>query len=86
MTDTCRCREVASLMIEQESGRIVNIASLNSVSPAALTLAYNVAKAGVVSLTQTFAVELAPFGVRVNSVSPGPTETVFQGTSLNGEA
>lgn len=76
------CREVASLMIEQESGRIVNIASLNSVSPAALTLVYNVAKAGVVSLTQTFAVELAPFGIRVNAVSPGPTETVFHDTVM----
>jgi len=76
------CREVGIVMVEQESGKIINIASLNSVSPAALTLAYNVAKAGVVSLTQTFAVELAPFGVRVNSVSPGPTETEFHDTVM----
>jgi len=73
---TC-CREVGAVMAKQESGRIINIASLNSVSPAALTAAYNVSKAGVVSLTQTLAMELAPFGVNVNAVSPGPIETEF---------
>jgi NAD(P)-dependent dehydrogenase (short-subunit alcohol dehydrogenase family) len=71
------CREVGALMARQGGGKIINIASLNAVSPAALTLAYNVAKAGVVSLTQTFALELAPCGVNVNCISPGPTETEF---------
>ncbi|MGC1580826.1 MAG: SDR family NAD(P)-dependent oxidoreductase [Candidatus Acidiferrales bacterium] len=71
------CREVGMVMARQGGGRIINIASLNSVSPAALTAAYNVSKAGVVSLTQTLAVELAPFGVNVNAVSPGPIETEF---------
>lgn len=73
------CREVGAWMVKQEGGggRIINIASLNSVSPAALTVAYNVSKAGVVSLTQTFAIELAGFGIRVNSISPGPIGTEF---------
>lgn len=71
------CREVGLVMAKQGGGRIINIASLNSVSPAALTAAYNVSKAGVVSLTQTLAVELAPFGVNVNAISPGPVETEF---------
>jgi NAD(P)-dependent dehydrogenase (short-subunit alcohol dehydrogenase family) len=71
------CREAGLLMAKQEGGRIINIASLNSVSPAALTAAYNVSKAGVVSLTQTLAIELAPFKVNVNAVSPGPIETKF---------
>jgi NAD(P)-dependent dehydrogenase (short-subunit alcohol dehydrogenase family) len=40
-------------------------------------VAYNVPKAGVVSLTQTLAIELAPFGVNANAISPGPIETAF---------
>jgi len=76
------CREVGALMALQESGKIVNIASLNAVSPAALSVSYNVAKAGVVSLTQTLAVELAPFGVNVNAISPGPVSTEFHDTVM----
>ncbi len=76
------CREVGALMVQQESGRIINIASLNSVSAAALSASYNVAKAGVVSLTQTLATELAPFGVNVNAISPGPITTEFHDTVM----
>lgn len=76
------CREVGMVMAKQGGGRIINIASLNSVSAAALTAAYNVSKAGVVSLTQTLAVELAPFGVNVNAISPGPIETEFHGVVM----
>lgn len=76
------CREVGAVMAQQESGKIVNIASLNSVSPAALSVAYNVSKAGVVSITQTLATELAPFGVNVNAISPGPIETEFHDTVM----
>ena len=76
------CREVGALMVQQESGKIINIASLNAVSPAALSVSYNVAKAGVVSLTQTLAAELAPFGVNVNAISPGPISTEFHDTVM----
>ena len=76
------CREVGAVMAQQESGKIVNIASLNSVGPAAFAVAYNVSKAGVVSITQTLATELAPFGVNVNAISPGPIETEFHDTVM----
>jgi 3-oxoacyl-[acyl-carrier protein] reductase len=76
------CREAGALMAAQERGRIINIASLNATSPAALCVAYNVTKAGVLSLTQTLAVELAPFGVNVNAISPGPIETEFHDTVM----
>ena len=71
------CRAAAGIMEEQESGCIVNISSVNGQNPAALAAPYNVAKAGVISLTRTLALELAAYGVRVNAVCPGPVYTDF---------
>lgn len=71
------CRAAARIMERQESGVIVNLASINGQNPAALVAAYNVAKSGVISLTKTMALELAAYGVRVNAISPGPVYTDF---------
>jgi NAD(P)-dependent dehydrogenase (short-subunit alcohol dehydrogenase family) len=71
------CRAAARQMERQESGAIVNLASMNGHSPPALVASYNVSKAGVISLTRTLALELAAYGVRVNAVSPGPVYTEF---------
>jgi NAD(P)-dependent dehydrogenase (short-subunit alcohol dehydrogenase family) len=56
-------------------GRIVNIASVAGLRGSMGRAAYGSAKAAVINLTQVAAVELAPYGITVNAVAPGPIET-----------
>jgi len=66
----------AKQMIAQGGGgAIVNIASLNSRVPMFFGVAYSAAKAGVVMIGQTAALELGEHGIRVSTVSPGLTDT-----------
>ena len=65
-------------------GCIVNIASVNARRSAAGQLVYSMTKAGIVSMTEGFAKELAPHGVRVNAVLPGLTDTKFA-SALTGD-
>jgi NAD(P)-dependent dehydrogenase (short-subunit alcohol dehydrogenase family) len=67
---------VVPLMKAQRRGRIVNVASVSARSGGAMPVApYAASKAGIVSLTKTFASHLAPYGVNVNAVAPGPVDT-----------
>lgn len=71
-------KHAARCMARGRGGRggvIINVASLNSRVPMFFGGAYSAAKAGVVSLGQTAAIELADEGIRVATVSPGLTET-----------
>ncbi len=69
-------REVASNMRRGEiAGRIVNVASVRGVIAGERIAAYSAAKAGLIGLTRSSALELAPYGIRVNAVAPGFTVT-----------
>ncbi|TPG22176.1 SDR family NAD(P)-dependent oxidoreductase [Variovorax guangxiensis] len=68
-------REVVPGMRERGRGSIVNIASSAATLPIASMVDYGAAKAGVLGFTRGLALELAPFGVNVNAVSPGPIDT-----------
>jgi len=69
------CRAVVGMMKNQKSGTIVNISSDIAFSGSENRSAYAAAKAGVLGLTKTLALELATFGVRVNAVAPGRIAT-----------
>lgn len=66
---------VARRMASRRRGVILNMASKNGIDGEAGYAHYNASKAGVILLTQTMALELAQFGVRVNAVAPGYLQT-----------
>jgi 3-oxoacyl-[acyl-carrier protein] reductase len=68
-------RATVRAMMKQKDGRIINIASVLGVIPARLQCAFTSAKAGIVHLTRTMAIELGEHGILVNCVAPGSTLT-----------
>lgn len=69
------CRTVIPHMMARKSGTIVNLSSGQGAAPAPQRSPYSAAKAGIIGFTRTIAMELAPYGVRVNAVAPGATRT-----------
>ena len=65
------CNEVAPIMKRQKSGKIINISSTAGQRGEPLHSHYAASKGGVIAFTKSIAVELAPFNINVNSVSPG---------------
>ena len=73
-------RAAAAVMKPQRSGRIVVTASTAGLAPEALVCyGYAAAKGAVVNMAKQAALELAPFGVNVNVIAPGPTKTRIGG-------
>ncbi len=62
---------VVKSMMENKFGRIINISSVVGVSGKKHRSAYCAAKGGIISMTKTWAMELAPFGITANCISPG---------------
>jgi 3-oxoacyl-[acyl-carrier protein] reductase len=72
------CRAVAASMMELKTGAIINVSSIAGRNGGALgSIHYSTAKGGLITFTKGLAKELAPFGVRVNAVSPGVIDTHY---------
>jgi 2-hydroxycyclohexanecarboxyl-CoA dehydrogenase len=71
------CHRVVPGMVERERGRVVNIGSDAARVGSSLEAVYSGAKGAVVSFSKTLAREVARYGVTVNAVCPGPTETAL---------
>lgn len=69
-------RLAARIMVRQQSGRIINIASVLGVVPARLQCAFVAAKSGVIGLTRAMAIEMAPSNIAVNCVAPGTMTSI----------
>ena len=69
------CRAVLDTMIEQDYGRIVNVASIAGKEGNPTLIPYSVSKAGVICLTKALAKEVTDYNIRVNAVSPAVIET-----------
>lgn len=68
-------RAVLKTMMKQRSGQIINIASLSGRQALALDAPYCASKFGVIGLTEALAEEMRPYGVRVQAILPGDTDT-----------
>jgi len=68
---------IAPGMCERKSGSIVNIASISGVRPQYYGMLYSMTKAALIMMTQSYALELGPSGVRVNAIAPGMIQTVL---------
>src|SRR3989441_5930509 len=75
---------VVPVMRAQGGGAVVNVASISGLGGDRGLAAYNAAKAGMINLTRSAALELAPAGIRVNAVCPGLIATPALARALGG--
>jgi NAD(P)-dependent dehydrogenase (short-subunit alcohol dehydrogenase family) len=68
---TFTCAWVAAKAMADRGGAIINLTSINAITPGPGSGAYPAAKAAIAKLTEHMAIEWGPLGIRVNSVAPG---------------
>jgi NAD(P)-dependent dehydrogenase (short-subunit alcohol dehydrogenase family) len=68
-------KAVAPILMQQRSGSIINISSMAGKTSFPASAEYSASKSGVIGLTRSVAMELAPYGVTANAVCPGNTLT-----------
>ena len=74
------CKAVADPMVAQGSGKIVNLVSGRGVTGAMNGAHYAASKGGLIAFTVSLGMELGPYGINVNAVAPGSTDTpMFRG-------
>lgn len=72
------CRAAARQMAEQRRGAIVTTASIAGIRVKENRVAYSASKAAVIHMTRALALDLGPYGIRVNGVAPGVVDTPLQ--------
>src|SRR5262249_28985651 len=78
-------RAFVPAMEERRRGAILNVASTAGVSPRPRLTWYNASKGWVITATRSMAVELAPFGIRVNAINPVASETPLLATFMGAD-
>ena len=70
-------KQIGTGMCTRGSGTIINIASISGLRPQFQSLLYSMTKAALIMMTQSYALELGPKGVRVNAIAPGLIQTAL---------